>query len=80
MQPMRKKAKDLDPAVKEAYFQLIQRTINSVNALVYELENEGLHNTALRDQYYELAVDCVPLIKKLGEVRRYAEGTLTHFR
>jgi hypothetical protein len=77
---MHKKTKAVDPAVKEAYFKLVQRTISSVNALVYELENEGLHNSVLREQYYELAVDCVPLIKKLSEARRYAEGTLSHFR
>ena len=77
---MRQKAKVVDPSVKLAYFDLIQRTVSSLNALVYELENEGLHNTELREQYYELAVDCVPLIKKLSEARRYAEGTLSHFR
>jgi hypothetical protein len=76
---MRQKTKVVDPTVKDAYFELVRRTIGSVNALIYELENEGLHNSALREQYYELAVDCVPLIKKLAEARRYAEGTLSHF-
>lgn len=77
---MRKKDKELNPLVKDDYFRLIQRTISSMDALIYELENEGLHNSVLREQYYELAVDCVPLIKKLSEARRYAEGTLSHFR
>ncbi|NDC83531.1 hypothetical protein EB093_07730 [bacterium] len=77
---MQQKNKTVDPAIRRNYFEMIERTIHSVDALIYELENEGLHNATLREQYYELAVDCVPLIKKLSEARRYAEGTLTHFR
>lgn len=80
MSKMQQKNKSLDPSLRDRYFELIQRTIHSVDALVYELENEGLHNSDLREHYYELAVDCVPLIKKLSEARRYAQGALTHFR
>jgi hypothetical protein len=80
---MSQKNKAVNPAesaIKDAYLTLIQRTIHSIDALVYELENEGLHNSELREHCYELAVDCVPLIKKLGEAKRYAQGSLTHFQ
>ncbi len=79
MQQMREK-KELDPQLKASYFDMIQRTIHSLDALIYEIENDGLHNQPLRDQFYELAVDCVPLVKKLNEAKRYAQGSISHFK
>ena len=77
---MRKKNEAVGLQDKEHYLQIVEQTLRSINSLIYELENEVLHNTELRKTSYELAVDCVPLIKKLNEARRYAEGTLSNYR
>ncbi|NBV41866.1 hypothetical protein EBR96_03755 [bacterium] len=77
---MRKKTEAVNLADKENYLRIVDQTLRSINSLIYELENEVLHNAELRRHSYEIAVDCVPLIKKLNEARRYAEGTLSNYR
>jgi len=58
------------------YSDIIQRTIRSIDALVYELESDILHHPTMRADHFDLAMDVVPLIKKLSEARRYAQGAL----
>jgi len=57
----------------ENYVRLITQTDQQLDALIYELENEALHNEELRAYSLEMAMDSVPLIRHLKEAKKHAK-------
>ncbi len=54
------------------YVELIVRIDHQLDALIYELENEALHNEDLRAYSIDMAMDSVPLIRHLKEAKKHA--------
>ena len=61
------------------YRQLMKETIASIDALIYEVEENTLQNKALRQANLEMATDTVPLIRSLKEAKKQAEISLSIF-
>ncbi|MGE4169220.1 MAG: hypothetical protein AB7F28_00685 [Candidatus Margulisiibacteriota bacterium] len=62
------------------HLERIAQVANQLQSLIYELETEALHNTDLRKHHYDMAIDTVPLIRKLSEAKKHALFTLSHFQ
>lgn len=55
------------------YVALITQAEHQLESLIYELENEALHNEELRAYSIEMAMDSVPLIRHLKEAKKHAQ-------
>jgi len=60
------------------YQAVLSRTIRSISSIVDELESEILYHPTMRASHHEWVMDVVPLVKKLTDARRYAEGAMPH--
>jgi hypothetical protein len=56
--------------VMKNYSDLLNHTDQQLESLIYELENEALHNDDLRAFSLEMAMDSVPLIRHLKEAKK----------
>jgi hypothetical protein len=56
--------------VMKNYCDLLNQTDQRLESLIYELENEALHNEDLRAFSLEMAMDSVPLIRHLKEAKK----------
>lgn len=61
------------------YLDLMAQTISSIDALIYEIDENALQNQSLRKVSLEMAIDCVPLLRCLREARAQAEISIDTF-
>lgn len=59
------------------YVQLVNRIRNGIDSLIHEVEDEALHNAALRNVSLDLSMDSVPLVRFLKEAKKQADTSLS---
>lgn len=59
------------------YVNLVNRIKNGIDSLIHEVEDEALHNEALRNVSLDLAMDSVPLVRFLKEAKKQADTSLS---
>lgn len=62
--------------VYQEYVSLLNHVAHSLDALIYELETQAIHNAALRAESLELAMDSVPVLRNLKEARKQVQISL----
>jgi hypothetical protein len=69
-----------DMDIQEAtssYVDLLQKTANSIDSLIQELEDQTLHDPAFRKTSIDMAMDSVPAVRFLRESKKQIEISLT---
>ena len=76
---MRVKKQSKSEQLRHDYLDLMAQTISSIDALIYEIDENALQNQTLRKVSLEMAIDCVPLLRCLREAKAQAEISIDTF-
>ncbi len=63
-------------SIKRDYVSLLNQVSSTLDALIYDIETNALHNPDLRKESLDMAMDCVPTLRHIKEARKQIQISL----